>query len=87
MASPAMPAGDSSMPLKISKAEPWSFGRGFASKDPERQGEVVGYVHRAPIETTTSTRPTVRSPRLDWMRVQPERDTGNFEGSSSRRGR
>jgi hypothetical protein len=87
MASPAMPAGDSSMPLKISKPEPWSFGRGFASMDPERQGEVVGYVRRAPIETTTSARPTVRSPRLDWMRVQPERDTGNFEGSSSRRGR
>jgi hypothetical protein len=75
------------MPLKISKPEPWSFGRGFASKDPERQREVVGYVRPAPIETTTSARPTVRSPRLDWMRVQPERDNGSFEGSSSRRGR
>jgi hypothetical protein len=75
------------MPLKISKAEPWSFGRGFASKDPERQGEVIGYVRRTPIETTAPTRLTVRSPRLDWMRVQPERDAGNFEGSSSRRGR
>lgn len=75
------------MSVKISKPEPWSFGRGFASKDPERQREVVGYVRPAPIETTASPRPTVRSPRLDWMRVQPERENGNFEGSSSRRAR
>jgi hypothetical protein len=75
------------MPLKNSSREESGFGRGFASMDPERQREVVGYVRSGPIETTPAARPTMRSPRLDWMRVQPERDSANFEGSSSRRGR
>lgn len=72
------------MPLKISKTQPWSFGRSFVSMDPERQGEVIGYVRRAPIETTSSVRPAPRGPR-PWLRAQPERDSGSFEGGSSRR--
>ena len=61
-------------------------GRGFASIDPERQREVVGYVRSVSIETTPAQRfGAPRSSRFDWTRVQPERD--NFEGSSSRRGR
>jgi hypothetical protein len=69
--------------------EPWSCGRGFASIDPERQREVVGYVRSSTIETDTAQqRPaSPRGSRLDWMRVQPERDSANFEGSSSRRSR
>jgi hypothetical protein len=56
--------------------------------DPERQLEVVGYVRPEPIETTPPQRSGVtRSSRLDWLRIQPERESGNFEGSSSRRGR
>ena len=71
-----------------SSRAPWSCGRGFAAMDPERQGEVVGYVRSGAIETTPPQRFGVtRSSRLDWMRVQPERDSGNFEGSSSRRSR
>ncbi|MBE7366808.1 KGG domain-containing protein [Ramlibacter pallidus] len=61
-----------------------STGRGFASMDPERQREIVtesfrGSALRAPA------RPT-RPFQTDWMRAQPERDTGNYEGGSSRRG-
>jgi hypothetical protein len=68
--------------------EPPSYGRGFAAIDPERQREVIGYVRSGPIETTPAQRPTAQRPtRLDWMRVQPERDGSNFEGSSSRRSR
>jgi hypothetical protein len=65
----------------------WTGGRGFASNDPERQREVVGYVRSGAIEMAPASRPAVRSSRLDWMRVQPERDGANFEGSSSRRSR
>lgn len=68
----------------------WS-GRDFASADPERQREVVGYVSSSSIETVPASRAATeraaRKTRLDWMRVQPERDLNNFEGSSSRRGR
>lgn len=60
-----------------------STGRGFASIDPERQGEVPGRL----IRTTTSegwspqrTRPAVP----EWMRVAPEQ-AGSFEGGSGRR--
>ena len=67
--------------------EHWTGGRGFASNDPERQREVVGYVRGGAIETTPSPKVAVRPGRLDWMRVQPERDGTNFEGSSSRRSR
>jgi hypothetical protein len=67
----------------------WTTGRGFASKDPERQGEVVGYVRSietsAPLFSAVPRAP--RATRSDWTRVQPDRDTSNFEGSSSRRGR
>jgi len=68
----------------------WSSGRCRGSMDPERQGEVVGYVVRGPIQSA----PTPRTPsgrgrtkRTDWMCVQPDPDSSNFEGSSSRRGR
>ena len=63
-------------------------GRGFASIDPERQREVVGYVRGGAIDTTPAQRfGAPRSSRFDWTRIQVERDSGNFEGSSSRRGR
>jgi hypothetical protein len=67
--------------------EHWSRGRGFTSADPERQGEVVGYVRNGPIGTAPTQRPASRTTRLDWLRLQPDRETSNFEGSSSRRGR
>ncbi|MBC5785520.1 hypothetical protein H8N03_21450 [Ramlibacter sp. USB13] len=70
-----------------SDREHWSGGRGFAAIDPERQREVVGYVRPSAIETMPAQR--FARPRgvqrLDWTRVQPDRDS--FEGSSSRRGR
>lgn len=65
----------------------WSCGRGFASQDPERQREVVGFVRSGPIETAAARGVVTRSARLDWMRVQPERDSANYEGGSSRRSR
>lgn len=68
----------------------WSAGRGFSSADPERQREVVGYI-RSSIETAPASRSTaeraVRTGRLDWLRVQADRDSATFEGSSSRRSR
>lgn len=68
--------------------QPWSSGRGFASMDPERQREVPGTVRGVAIETGPAPRSErLRATRLDWMRVSPERDSPNFEGSSSRRGR
>ena len=66
--------------------EHWTYGRGFTSTDPERQREVV-VVRNSAIETTPPQRPAFRSRRLDWLRVQPDREIGNFEGSSSRRSR
>ena len=67
----------------------WHSGRAFASMDPERQREVAGYVRSGPIETAPASRGTAprnaRSARVDWLRVQSERD--NFEGGSSRRSR
>ena len=63
-----------------------SGGRGFASLDPERQREVVGSGRSSPIETMPAQRfERSRTGRIDWTRVQPDRD--GFEGSSSRRGR
>jgi hypothetical protein len=62
-----------------------STGRGFASMDPERQREVSIDVIRF-TEPKAAQRPG-RAGRADWMRVQPDRDAGNYEGSSSRRGR
>ena len=66
--------------------EPWHGGRDFASIDPERQREVVGcYVVYGAIETT----PRIRGAgtRTSGVRVQPDRESVNFEGSSSRHGR
>jgi hypothetical protein len=67
----------------------WHSGRAFASMDPERQREVVGYVRSGPIETAPAPRGTsarsARNARLDWLGVQADRD--NFEGSSSRHSR
>ena len=60
-----------------------STGRGFASIDPERQGEIPGRMIRTTNEGWSPLR--VRPAGNDWMRLQPERDTGFFEGSSSRR--
>ena len=59
-----------------------SIGRGFASLDPERQGEVPGRM----IRTTDGWSPMrVRPARTDWTRLQPDREITMFEGSSSRR--
>jgi hypothetical protein len=58
--------------------------------DPERQREVVGYVRPAGMETAPQGRSSERAtkaPRLDWLRVQPDRESSNFEGSSSRHSR
>ena len=73
-----------------SKAVICTLGRGFASMDPERQREVVGFVRPSAIETTPQGRSSgerSRTARLDWLNVQPDRDSSNYEGSSSRRGR
>jgi hypothetical protein len=67
-----------------------TLGRGFASMDPERQREVVGYVRPSAFESAPQGRSSDRAAkttRTDWMRVQPDRDSSNFEGSSSRRSR
>lgn len=63
-----------------------STGRGFAAMDPERQREVPS---GSPIRTAEDWSPmrAARTARTDWVRVQPDRDTNMFEGSSSRRGR
>ncbi len=67
----------------------WSAGRSFVCSDPERQREVVGYV-RDTIQVAPASRSgaerAARPTRLDWMRVQSDRDA-TFEGSSSRRSR
>ena len=68
----------------------WSAGRSVVCSDPERQREVVGYV-RESITTAPASRSAperlARTTRLDWMRVQADRDSATFEGSSSRRSR
>lgn len=67
------------------------LGRGFASMDPERQREVVGYVRAVGLEAAPQGRSTVeraaKAPRLDWLRVQPDREGSSYEGSSSRHSR
>lgn len=62
-----------------------STGRGFASMDPERQREVPVSAIRS-AEDWSPMRP-VRTARMDWMRVPPDRDANMDEGSSSRRSR
>jgi hypothetical protein len=67
----------------------WSSGRGYACTDPERQVEVLGYVRKAPIQTTPARSVAPAAPkaaRKDWLRVQPDLE-GGYEGSSSRRWR
>jgi hypothetical protein len=63
-----------------------SIGRGFASMDPERQREVPT---GSPIRTAEDWSPMrpIRPASSGWMRAQPDRDAGGFEGSSSRRSR
>ena len=70
----------------------WNSGRAFASLDPERQGEVIGYVHSTPADTAaaarTAIRPGTAAPvRKDWTRAQADVLSGGFEGSSSGRWR
>lgn len=66
----------------------WTYGRGFASVDPERQREVtVGYGRSGPIETAPPREERAPRTRPAWGRVQAERESPNFEGSSSRRSR
>lgn len=60
-----------------------STGRGFASIDPERQGEVPGRMIRTTNEGWSPLR--MRPAVPEWMRVLPEQGSGGFEGSSSRR--
>ena len=67
-----------------------TLGRGFASMDPERQREVVGYVRPSAFESVpvrSAGERAVRPSRLNWTRVQPDVDGSNYEGSSSRRSR
>lgn len=61
-----------------------SIGRGFACMDPERQREIVGYVRTTPSRIPVRAKPATP---MDWLRIQPDRDSGFDEGSSSRRGR
>jgi hypothetical protein len=77
-----------SMAGSTTQDKAWSFGRSFASMDPERQCEVVGYVRSIEVTAPARATPerTVRSSRLDWARVQVDRSS-NFEGGSNRRGR
>lgn len=71
-------------PTEIKTLRTVTLGRGFASMDPERQSEVPGRLVRA-SDSPAAVR--ARAARLDWMRVPPERESGMFEGSSSRRSR
>jgi hypothetical protein len=51
---------------------------------------VVGYVRPSAFEATpvrSAGERAARAGRLDWTRVQPDVDSSNYEGSSSRRGR
>lgn len=76
---PSSPSGDG--------RQLWTYGRGFASVDPERQREVVVGFGRGPIETSPARASQRLQRRVDAARLQPERESPNFEGSSSRRGR
>lgn len=68
--------------------ERWAGGRAFASPDPERQREVTGYVRSGPIATVpTQTFGVSTRASQGWTRMQWDRDSASFEGSSSRRGR
>lgn len=59
-----------------------STGRGFACMDPERQSEIPRDA-AGPRQIRTATRP-VRPARMDWTRLQVDRD---YEGGSSRHSR
>jgi hypothetical protein len=63
----------------------WSYGRGFASLDPERQREVPATVRGSPTETMPAQRfSSIRGARSEDSRAQVERRLPDFEGSSSR---
>lgn len=68
----------------IKRIRTGSTGRGFACMDPERQGEMVGYVRTTPAKWPQQPQ---RATGMDWTQVRPDRDTGIYEGSSSRRSR
>lgn len=76
--------------MPVSNQPSWASGRGFASLDPERQREVVGYVRRAPIETVAPARARQSAvkpaPGRGWARLTADPE-GQFEGSSSGRWR
>ena len=66
----------------------WSSGRGFASADPERQREVIGYVRKGSGESAGPARTAAAvKPAQAWTRIQPDVDGSGFEGSSSGRWR
>ena len=60
--------------------------RGFASMDPERQREVPSGSPLRSAQDWSPMRP-IRPTPSGWMRAQPDRDAGAFEGSSSRHSR
>lgn len=66
----------------------WSSGRGFATLDPERRREVVGYVRSGSEASPASRRgaSAAAKPGKSWMRVEPDPE-GGYEGSSSGRWR
>lgn len=70
------------------KQDRWTGGRAFASLDPERQREVAGYVRSGAIATApTQTFGVATRASQGWTRMQWDRDSASFEGSSSRRSR
>lgn len=64
----------------------WSSGRGFASMDPERQGEVLGYVRNTAPVTPRQAKAQPK-PSQAWTRLQPDVESSGYEGSSSGRWR
>jgi hypothetical protein len=84
--------GASAMPTTPNARPYWNSGRAFASLDPERQGEVIGFVRSTPADTAAAARAAIRPAtpapaRKDWTRMQPDVESGSFEGSSSGRWR
>jgi hypothetical protein len=65
----------------------WNSGRAFASMDPERQGEVLGYVRNNAVQASPARQPVAKSEWLGWTRIQPDVESSGFEGSSSGRWR
>lgn len=61
-----------------------STGRNFACMDPERQGVPGDSLFAVQVRPPARE---ARPPRTDWIRLQRDRDTSMFEGSSSRHSR